>query len=868
MKLHRFTSSAIQISRLIWGKLMKRQAGLAGGVALGALLAATGGALAANVTIPAGQTLPFTLSLIDPGSTVLIEPGGAISTAGADEPGIAMENSNQSVDNRGTITTTGFFGYGIVSSGTGARIDNSGAISTSGLGTHGIYSTGADAHINNSNDITTYGNAGEGIRSLGANAEISNSGDITVLGSGASGILSSGASVLINNTGRITTSNVATNGISAHGVGAQVNNSGDITTTGSNAYGILSDAADALLSNSGDIITTGPGSNGVDSQGANARITNSDSITTSGEFSRGISSSGVGVQINNSGDITTSGNDAQGIYSEGADAHINNRGDITTSGEAGFAISSLGANAVINNSADITTSGSAGRGISSEGVGAQISNSGNITTSGGIGWAILSGGDASRIDNSGHIVTSGNNSFAVAASGVGSLINNSGVIETTGGNGIGIVTTGADAHINNSGTIEVSGVFASGIESHGVNSTVTNSGTVAAEWRPAILITGSGSTLNLLAGSRIQGGVEFMFFPGTQTLNIGPGLNTALTVTGLPDTINTHGAPTVIQGALVAVVDPTGFSAQDKMLADLSRAIAGTVEGRLGLAGGDTAPEQRSGGLWASGIGAHRDQAAGGANADFVSGLGGLMLGYDGEVSDGARIGGFVGAAASSFATDGNSQQIDGASYFGGLYAGFTGEGYFLDLSVAGGVTSQSSDRAVANNLVIGGIEHATAEYSGLFINPSATIGTSFALEGGGALIPSLRASYAGLFLDGYEESGSVADLTVESRNVNVLDLRAQLAYALAAMPTEDGSIETVFRLGADGSFADNAVAATLLGEVLDFSVSGGNTLRGFVGADLSYRTDAGASFFIGAEAGHGGDAFTLDIRGGMQIPL
>ena len=73
-------------------------------------------------------------------------------------------------------------------------------------------------------------------------------------------------------------------------------------------------------------------------------------------------------------------------------------------------------------------------------------------------------------------------------------------------------------------------------------------------------------------------------------------------------------------------------------------------------------------------------------------------------------------------------------------------------------------------------------DYDGLFVSPSATIGTSFAMNGG-SLIPSLRARYAGLFLDSYDETGSAADLSVDDRDVNVFDFRAQLAYALAARP-------------------------------------------------------------------------------------
>ncbi len=119
-----------------------------------------------------------------------------------------------------------------------------------------------------------------------------------------------------------------------------------------------------------------------------------------------------------------------------------------------------------------------------------------------------------------------------------------------------------------------------------------------------------------------------------------------------------------------------------------------------------------------AGLGAHRDQDANGADVGFDSSLGGLLVGYDAEVSGGTRVGGFLGASTSISRSMPGSQEIDADSYFGGLYASFTGASHFLDLAVTGGLSDQSSDRTVANNLVIGGIEHVTADYDGLIVSP------------------------------------------------------------------------------------------------------------------------------------------------------
>lgn len=517
-------------------------------------------------------------------------------------------------------------------------------------------------------------------------------------------------------------------------------------------------------------------------------------------------------------------------------------------------------------------------------------NYGLIATEGDSVIGILSVEANAQIHNAGVITIAGFlGSSAIGALGPNAQIYNSGRISSAS---LGILSVGPDALIYNSGDIAT--VHSYGIQASGTNATITNSGKIASEQWFAIIFEGSSATLNLLAGTAIHGGIQFV--AADATLNVGPGLNTALTFTGLPASINTLGAPILVHDALVAVVDPTGFSAEDEMLTDLTRAIAGAVDGRLnaarfgyvpmassvtayaeadtqpttfGYASGSSAgPSGGNSGFWAAGLGSWRNQDPDGPNVGFDTALGGLLVGYDAEVTGGTRVGGFLGASTSRFETDADSQEIDADSYYGGVYAGFTGQTYFLDLSLTGGVSQQSSDRTVANNLVEGGIEHADADYDGVFVSPSATIGTTYAMSGG-TLIPTLRARYAGLFLDDYDESGSVANLSVDGRDVNVFDFRAQLAYALAAKPLDSGSFHAVFRFGADATFADNEnVEAVLLGDALNFSVSGDDTLRGFAGVDVAYRTDGGSSYFFGAEAGYDSDAVTLDVKGGLQIPL
>src|SRR5690606_37688247 len=132
-------------------------------------------------------------------------------------------------------------------------------------------------------------------------------------------------------------------------------------------------------------------------------------------------------------------------------------------------------------------------------------------------------------------------------------------------------------------------------------------------------------------------------------------------------------------------------------------------------------------------------------------------------------------------------------------------------------------------------------------------------------------ARYAGLFLDGYEESGSAADLSVGSRSVNVFELRGQLAYGFAPMQQENGTLDATLRVGADGVFSDGgSIDASLLGNPLDFSAVGDSdeTLRGFVGLDAAYAMTGGASFHVTTELGYDSDdAFTARAAAGLQVP-
>src|SRR5690606_29724022 len=173
--------------------------------------------------------------------------------------------------------------------------------------------------------------------------------------------------------------------------------------------------------------------------------------------------------------------------------------------------------------------------------------------------------------------------------------------------GIGSGPAAANATIINSGTVVTTGTTSLGINSSGANATITNSGTVISEQSRAINFNQGGATLNLLAGTAIQGGV--FFSGGGNTVTFGPGLNALMTFTGagIPGTVETSGNPYVVNGNTIAVLDRAGFV----LTGEMALALAGDVAG-----GGRRAVRAvHAGGRW------HRRELRGRGMAHRLRGL-------------------------------------------------------------------------------------------------------------------------------------------------------------------------------------------------------------------------------------------------------
>ncbi|PSJ58124.1 autotransporter outer membrane beta-barrel domain-containing protein [Pseudaminobacter soli (ex Li et al. 2025)] len=676
------------------------------------------------------------------------------------------------------------------------------------------------------------------------------------------------------------------------------------------------------VTSGGSISLSVSGRGAVEMLEANQKLTNDGSLAAAGIGSLGIASGGQGAIIVNNGLLRADSGVFGGIFALGDRTRITNSGMVEVGGTNVFGIDIKGENSSVSNSGTIRAVGNGSLGIVAAGSGGQVKNSGKIGTTGEGSTGIIVGDPDPSIVisgvtvlNDGSIHTSGQASFGVAAHADRVSITNHGAIDSSGQAAGGIVVWGNDASISNSGSIRVSGATSVGIgvglgnnaairnsgsvivdgatsvaiEVGSNNAVVSNSGTIFNNGDAAILFAGNNATLNLLAGTRIQGAIVFQGADNTATF--GSGLNAMMTFsgTGVPTIIRTDGLPFVVSGNTVAVLDTAGFGTAGSVVADLTGNIAGAIEDRLtqvrrerivgaalGLRGGHgigageegTAVTGIGPAFWATAIGGYRKQN--GSGIDFHTSLGGVVVGADTDINEFWRGGVFLGGAGGSSHVDGSDQDIDNSSFFGGGYLGYTAGLNFADLSLSVGSFRQDSDRRIANNMVDGGLETAHARSNGTYVSPALTVGTHV-IWNDTMFVPTLRLRYAGLFLDGYSETGGGDALRVDSRDVHVFEARGQIALPLAPHVTENGIWATTLRAGIDGIAQSRGnVSATLLGQDIEFTPAGHRSaVRGFAGADFNFITDSRLQWQATVEAGYGSDsAFIATGRAGLSIPF
>jgi outer membrane autotransporter protein len=237
------------------------------------------------------------------------------------------------------------------------------------------------------------------------------------------------------------------------------------------------------------------------------------------------------------------------------------------------------------------------------------------------------------------------------------------------------------------------------------------------------------------------------------------------------------------------------------------------------------------------------------------------------------RLGAFVGAGETRSSVDFNYGDTKGNTVFAGMYAHYSQGALFAQAVLQGGHSINDSSRNINNNLVPGGLEVAKASYGTTYFSPEANLGLNFALGSlHGAsytLTPSVNVRYLFAAVDGYTETGSTANLSVASRNVQDVEERGQLKLTSRTVISANkvllgsiyGGVLGVQRMG------NTTINATLLGQEIPFATPGNsNVLGGFGGFGIEWHGGHVILFGSVEYADFSDSSSVISGRGGVKV--
>jgi len=614
---------------------------------------------------------------------------------------------------------------------------------------------------------------------------------------------------------------------------AVILNNGTINFTSTFHAGIFAEGL-SLVTNNGIISGTGPDALAMGSN-HESTLVNNGTLTIDSDGGGGMLNYDDGT-ITNNGTIDVQGFDAFGIFAD-ENNMITNDGSIAVVGTDSNGILVEDRNTIINNGS-LIMSGDGAEGIETDGSFNSVQNLGTITTTGYLADAIDLDGNQNFASNAGTITTNGDESEGI-----------------DGGNGDTIVNTG---------TIILNGDDSFGIDGNSDN-LITNAGKIHGSLSSggAILLEGDDNTLTLQPGSILTGTITFDASTNQYVVENGLSVINTFT-TNLPQSTDPNGAPMSISGMQVAVMDPTNLAAIDDYFLDITAGVSKALQEHLGDVRGkgvnegasvlgyaaakkehgafqqiltDGAPQ-----TWGTTFGSLARLSAGHATTGATTISGGLILGAKNQISEQLDAGAFVAANLGQIAADHDSQTSNISTILAGVHAS-TDIGTSR-LGIAGIVGGAHFDRKrnIANNTVAGGVEQAAASYYGLYFAPEISLHKPIKTANFD-IFNSTSVKYLGIFLNGFSESGGSDNLTIDDRNLHLLEVSS--AFTLPTTFTHDGGDTTDFDLNIGAKVhtrvGDSTISGTLLSNAISFDPYDAKTVgTAFAGVDAKHSLASG----------------------------
>ncbi|WP_198164439.1 autotransporter family protein [Rhodoplanes sp. Z2-YC6860] len=499
------------------------------------------------------------------------------------------------------------------------------------------------------------------------------------------------------------------------------------------------------------------------------------------------------------------------------------------------------------------------------------------------------------------------NSGSVGGS-AGAQVSNTGDATIINSGRVGVDIYARTGNIGNATAINSGSVGGQALASARIgNAMVVNSGAIGNGVQVSTTISGN-AALTSFAGSSIFGSITVQSATGATAANFfGGNYQYTFSGPGVPNAINTNGAPFVVSGNSVAVLDPTAFALADRSVMQFTAGVSSMLQDRfggMGIAGGASAgamgfaptaasrvsaafgntAEQAFSSMpsvaisyssagannayamftkappraqvydtvvWTSGFGGERRQH----ETDSILGARdtayGGAIGVDRQFTNDLRLGAFVGAGSSRMQVDFDVQRIDTDYVFGGGYGRYSMRNAFVDFALFGGSISNKSQRNVANNLAPGGLEQATASYGGWFISPDVTYGYRLFVASDTTVTPKARVRYVGGSLDAFTETGSAQNLSIGRRSLSDIEERLGVEVAGVVPALISGTIKGSVELSGVGlqRLGDTTINGTLLTQNIAFTTPGkSEAYGGALNVGVDWRSKDNISVYASAE--------------------